>query len=98
MGRFLEHARIYCFKNGGEEEYFIGSADCMKHNLESRVEVLAPVEKAELQALLRQCLDVQLQDRRSAWEMQSDGSYRQLRPGPEGDGLGAQLVSTDLAA
>ncbi len=97
VGRFLEHARIYYFKNGGEEEYFIGSADLMKRNLESRVEVLAPVEKA-LRALLRQHLDVQLQDKRSAWEMQPDGSYRQLRPGPEEDGRGAQQVLTDLAA
>ncbi|MGH8526583.1 MAG: RNA degradosome polyphosphate kinase, partial [Gammaproteobacteria bacterium] len=98
VGRFLEHARIYYFKNGGEEEYFIGSADLMKRNLESRVEVLAPVEKKELRALLRQCLDAQLQDTRSAWEMQSDASYRQCRPGPEEDGRGAQQVFTDLAA
>ena len=42
VGRFLEHTRIYHFLNGGAEEYFIGSADCMKRNLESRVEVVAP--------------------------------------------------------
>jgi len=40
VGRFLEHTRIYYFQNGGDEEYFIGSADCMKRNLESRVEVV----------------------------------------------------------
>ena len=44
VGRFLEHARLLYFRNGGDEEYFIGSADCMKRNLESRVEVFAPVE------------------------------------------------------
>ena len=43
VGRFLEHTRIYYFQNGGDEEYFIGSADCMKRNLESRVEVVTPV-------------------------------------------------------
>jgi polyphosphate kinase len=43
VGRFLEHARIYCFRNGGDEEFFIGSADLMTRNLESRVETVAPV-------------------------------------------------------
>jgi polyphosphate kinase len=44
VGRFLEHTRIFYFRNGGDEEYFIGSADCMKRNLESRVEVVTPVD------------------------------------------------------
>ncbi len=77
VGRFLEHARIYYFANGGEPEYYIGSADAMKRNLESRVEVLAPVEKPELQAELRHVLDTQLGDQRSAWDMRPDGSYVQ---------------------
>ena len=80
VGRFLEHSRIYYFQNGGEEEYFIGSADCMKRNLESRVEVVTPVQKPELKAALRQILNVQLTNQRSVWEMQSDGQYSQLRP------------------
>jgi len=77
VGRFLEHSRIYYFYNGGEEEYFIGSADIMKRNLEERVEVITPVEPAELRAELRKFLDVQFNDQRNAWEMQSDGSYVQ---------------------
>jgi polyphosphate kinase len=77
IGRFLEHSRVYYFANGGEPEYYIGSADCMKRNLESRVEVLAPVEKPELQQQLRHVLDTQLEDERSAWDMRSDGSYVQ---------------------
>jgi polyphosphate kinase len=81
VGRFLEHARILYFKNGGDEEYFIGSADLMSRNLRSRVEVLTPVEDEELQGKLRFLLDTQLHDRRSAWEMQADGSYIQLQPG-----------------
>ena len=44
VGRFLEHARIYYFLNGGEEEFYIGSADLMQRNLESRVETVVPVE------------------------------------------------------
>ena len=60
VGRFLEHGRIYYFRNGGEEEYFIGSADCMKRNLESRVEVVVPVEDPALRQELRAVLDAQL--------------------------------------
>jgi polyphosphate kinase len=77
VGRFLEHSRIYYFHNGGEEEYFIGSADIMKRNLEERVEVITPVEPPELRAELRKFLDVQFNDQRTAWEMQSDGTYIQ---------------------
>jgi polyphosphate kinase len=75
VGRFLEHSRIYYFRNAGAEEYFIGSADCMKRNLESRVEVLAPVEDSTCRQRLRAVLDLQLTPNRNAWIMQSDGSY-----------------------
>ena len=98
VGRFLEHARIYYFRNGGEEEYFIGSADCMKRNLESRVEVVTPVEKPELCARLREILEVQLNDRRSAWDMQADGTYRQRRPVDGQDSRSAQEILIELAA
>ncbi len=77
VGRFLEHSRIYYFHNKGEEEYFIGSADIMKRNLEDRVEVITPVEPEDLRKELREILDVQLADHRSAWEMQPDGTYIQ---------------------
>jgi polyphosphate kinase len=83
VGRFLEHARVYYFHNGGDEEYYIGSADAMRRNLRSRVEIVAPVEDPELRSELRLVLDTQLADRRSAWEMRADGSYEQRRP--EGD-------------
>lgn len=76
VGRFLEHARIYYFRNGGEgEEWLVGSADLMSRNLESRVEVLVPVEAAALRAELRAILDIQLADARAGWRMQPDGSY-----------------------
>ncbi len=80
VGQLLEHSRIYYFRNAGKEEYYIGSADMMLRNLEQRVEILAPVEAAELQADLRAILDINLSDQRSAWEMQSDGSYIQRTP------------------
>jgi polyphosphate kinase len=77
VGRFLEHGRIYYFRAGGAEEYFIGSADCMKRNLESRVEVMVPVEDPALRKELRAVLDCQLAPNRCAWEMQPDASYIQ---------------------
>jgi len=80
VGRFLEHARIYYFQNGGEEEYYIGSADLMQRNLESRVESVVPVEDPELQEELWSILETQLKDQRSAWDMQSDGTYAQRKP------------------
>jgi len=90
VGRFLEHTRIYYFHNGGDEEYFIGSADAMKRNLESRVEVVTPVEDPKLRAELRSFLDIQLNDRRSAWEMQPDGTFIQRQPTCEADAIGSQ--------
>jgi len=85
VGRFLEHARIWYFHNGGEEEYYIGSADAMKRNLEDRVEALAPVLDPALRADLRAVLDRQLGDKRGGWAMRADGSYVQeiLPGGPE---------------
>jgi polyphosphate kinase len=90
VGRFLEHTRIYYFQNGGEEEYFIGSADAMKRNLESRVEVVTPVEDLKLRTELRHILDTQLNDQRSAWDMQTDGSYIQRQPTSESESTGSQ--------
>ncbi len=97
VGRFLEHTRIYYFQNGGDEEYFIGSADAMKRNLESRVEVVAPVEHPDLRSELRQLLDIQLKDQRSAWDMQSDGGYVQRMPSGEADSVGSQEQQIALA-
>ena len=75
VGRFLEHCRIYYFRNCGQEEYYIGSADLMKRNLESRVEVVAPIDNLKLQEELRLILDVQLSSLKHTWAMQPDGSY-----------------------
>ncbi|MCP5363734.1 MAG: polyphosphate kinase 1 [Hyphomicrobiales bacterium] len=80
VGRFLEHTRIYYFRNGGDEEYFIGSADLMSRNLENRVEVLTPVEQDKHRRELQAILETQLNDRRSAWEMDSEGNYTQRQP------------------
>jgi len=97
VGRFLEHTRIYYFQNGGDEEYFIGSADCMKRNLESRVEVVTPVESESLRVELREMLDSQLGDYRNGWEMQSDGSYLKRTPRNEAEQVGSQQHMIDRA-
>ncbi len=80
VGRFLEHSRVFYFHNNGNDEYYIGSADLMKRNLESRVEVCIPVESSRLQSLLREMLDTQLGDRRNCWEMGESGEYIQRNP------------------
>jgi len=86
VGRFLEHTRIFYFNNNGDEEYFIGSADLMKRNLESRVEVCTPIESVKNMNLLREILDLQLTNSRNVWEMDSEGSYTQRQAtGKTGD-------------
>ena len=89
VGRFLEHSRIYYFRNGGEEEFYIGSADLMTRNLEHRVEVLTPVclneHKEECRTILNACLNDQV----NAWEMQPDGSYIK-RHNDDPNAIGAQ--------
>jgi polyphosphate kinase len=95
LGRFLEHGRIFYFRNGGEEEYFIGSADCMKRNLESRVEVVVPVEDPALRKNLREVLDAQLDAVVGAWDMQADGSYRRRQATT--DAKSAQQILVELA-
>jgi polyphosphate kinase len=82
VGRFLEHARIFSFANGGAPEYYIGSADWMARNLDARVEAAAPIEHPRLREELQTILDLQLADNVKAWDMQADGSYVQRRPAP----------------
>lgn len=97
VGRFLEHTRIYYFYNGGKEEYYIGSADLMKRNLESRVEVVSPVEDVRLQSQLREMLNVQLNNKRSCWEMDGDGHYRQRQPAKGEDDRTVHQVLIEMA-
>ncbi len=90
VGRFLEHGRIYYFRNGGDEEFYIGSADLMRRNLQNRVEVLIPVEPTEAREYLRRVLDLQINDRRNGWEMQTDNTYVQRKPRNPGEEIGSQ--------
>jgi polyphosphate kinase len=78
LGRLLEHSRIFYFENGGQHEYFIGSADWRARNLRKRVEVVAPVIDPAARSVLRSVLDAQLEDPR-AWVLRPDGAFERLR-------------------
>jgi polyphosphate kinase len=82
VGRFLEHARIFSFGNGGEREYWLASADWMSRNLDWRVEAMIPVVEPSLCAELQSILDLQLADNTQSWELLADGSYRRRAPAP----------------
>jgi polyphosphate kinase len=80
VDRFLEHARIYHFRNGGDEQVYLASADWMPRNLDMRVELLFPVEAAEGRAKVLQALEAAFQDNVKARRLQADGSYKRRRP------------------
>ena len=97
LGRFLEHARIYAFDNGGNPERFIGSADLRPRNLRRRVEVLAPVYAAELRARLDQMLDRELAAP-GAWELAPDGHYARRPADPGVPAASTQTLSMASAS
>jgi polyphosphate kinase len=81
VDRFLEHSRIFYFENGGEPQVYIGSADWMDRNLSRRVEVVWPVEQADLKnRLINEVLATTLADNVKSRELLPDGSYRPVAP------------------
>jgi polyphosphate kinase len=79
VGRFLEHSRVFYFANGGDEEFYIGSADWMARNLKHRIEVVTPVADPAAKAYLKDVLlDAYVTDNLRSRELQSDGTYRPL--------------------
>ncbi|MEM7554395.1 MAG: polyphosphate kinase 1 [Cyanobacteria bacterium P01_A01_bin.84] len=97
VGRLLEHSRIFYFYNNGKEEIYIGSADWMPRNLDRRVEAITPIEDEEIAKDLQEILGVMLADNRQAWELQSDGSYVQRRPGDCPEAI-SQNILTSMAS
>jgi polyphosphate kinase len=80
VGRFLEHSRIYYFRNAGDEEVYIGSADLMPRNIDHRVEVLVPIrDSAMIRHLRDDVLALYLADHVKARQMQPTGSYVKRR-------------------
>ena len=81
VGPLLEHSRVYYFANGGDEEVYIGSSDWMPRNLDRRVEVIAPVENANLKNFLKnEYLAAYLRDNVKARELMPDGFYKRVSP------------------
>ena len=78
IGDFLEHARIFYFKNNGDEEIYMGSADWMPRNLDKRVEIIFPVEDEVLKGRVKHILDVQLADNVKSHLLKPDGSYEKI--------------------
>jgi polyphosphate kinase len=80
VDRFLEHARIFYYRNGGDEEVYLSSADWMPRNLDRRIELLFPVDSPEARTKVLAALDAMLQDNVKARRLQPDGTYRRRRP------------------
>jgi polyphosphate kinase len=92
VGRFLEHARILYFANGGREELYMGSADLMPRNLDGRVEVLFPVENPDLLAAIRdRVLFLHLADNVKSRRLHADGTYSKVEPRPGEARVDSQL-------
>jgi polyphosphate kinase len=93
MGRFLEHARVFMFANGGNEEVFISSADWMPRNLYSRVETCFPIEeKALRERIIDEVFELAFADTSGSWELQPDGEYQRVRPAPGEESRSAQRI------
>ncbi len=96
VGRFLEHSRIHYFRNGGDDEVFLGSADWMPRNLEGRVEVIFPIEGEPHKSAIRdEILSRQLADNTRAHRLLPDGKYERLRPADGEAALDSQLEFLD---
>jgi polyphosphate kinase len=81
VGRFLEHSRIYYFRNGGNEEIYLGSADLMPRNIDRRVEVLFPVQdKLMIKHIYDNVLSYYYKDNTKARKLLPDGSYIRIKP------------------
>ena len=98
VGRFLEHSRVLYFLNDGNPDFYCSSADWMGRNFFRRVEACFPVEDSRLQArLLNEGLLPYLADNTQTWLMQSDGTYKRLKPGNQKPRSAQQFLLQELA-
>jgi len=86
LGRFLEHSRIYHFVNGGEDEYWIGSADLMHRNLDRRVESLVRIERPAHKSSLQEAFDLSLSDETASWHQDQD-TWKRVSKSSNGEAL-----------
>jgi polyphosphate kinase len=95
VGRFLEHSRIFAFERNGSTEVFIGSADLMPRNLDTRVELVTPVEDGVLRDDLLDTLERCFADDVNAWELRADGTWERRSADPSG-GVELRSVHREL--
>ncbi len=93
IGRFLEHSRLYYFRQGVDDELYLSSADWMNRNMVRRIELAWPVtDGVQRQRLIDECLLAYLHDSQDAWDMQPDGSYQSARGAGVRQGHSAQAA------
>lgn len=98
VGTYLEHSRIFYFRNGGVEEFYMASADWMPRNLNRRVEILFPIEQDNLKTKTKHILDCMLRDTMKAQIMDADGNYDRVdRRGKELFGVQEYFCQQALA-
>ena len=96
IGRFLEHSRVFYFRQGADEQLLLSSADWMNRNMMRRVELAWPItEPVQRQRLVDECLVANLHDEGDAWDLQTGGAYlRSQAAGPKlGQGAQAALMA-----
>jgi polyphosphate kinase len=92
LGRFLEHSRVYAFLRGDEVRVLTGSADLMPRNLDTRVELIVPVEDAAIRDDLLDAVERCLVDDTGAWDLQPDGTWVRRPTGPEPRSVQRELM------
>ncbi|WP_319559017.1 polyphosphate kinase 1 [Marispirochaeta sp.] len=90
IDRYLEHTRLFFFQNGGNDEYYLSSADWMPRNLERRVELMFPVIQEYHKRRLSEILSIYFNSNIKSHELMPDGTYRRLEPEPGEEPLRAQ--------
>ena len=98
VGRFLEHSRLYYFHHGGEDLYFIGSADMMHRNLDARVETVTPIKHQALKAYLRHMLSIYLRDNTQRWLITGNGDHVRIHKTSYEQNVSVQQKLMDLAS
>jgi polyphosphate kinase len=96
IDRFLEHARLFRFENGGQPEVFCSSADWMPRNFRRRIEVMFPVLDKRLRKRVTGILETMRSDNQQAWELRPDGRYIRRRAGGEAP-VRSQFVFMEMA-
>lgn len=96
IGEYLEHCRIFYFKNAGKSEIYLSSADWMSRNLNRRIELMFPIQEPEIADRIHAILCLYLADNRKSWHLTSDGTYEKHIPENSDNEVIAQNVLKNL--